>query len=65
MKFSKQKQRKISQRFGETSKLYIFKAVLYQVNTMRADFVSQGMNHAEGGWPKVLGSHESTRRNQL
>ena len=20
---------------------------------MRADFVSQGMNHAEGGWPKV------------
>ena len=32
---------------------------------MRADFVSQGMNHAEGGWPKVLGSHESTRRNQL
>jgi hypothetical protein len=24
-----------------------------QVNTIRADFISQGMNHAEGGWPKV------------
>ena len=24
-----------------------------KVNTIRADFLSQGMNHAEGGWPKV------------
>ena len=24
-----------------------------EVNTIRADFISQGMNHSEGGWPKV------------
>ncbi|XP_023346915.1 dynein intermediate chain 3, ciliary [Eurytemora carolleeae] len=26
------------------------------VNTVRADFVSQGMNHCEGGWPKMMES---------
>ena len=29
---------------------------LLQVNTIRADFISQGMNHSEGGWPKVAQS---------
>jgi hypothetical protein len=24
-----------------------------QVNTIRSEFLSQGMNHNEGGWPKV------------
>ena len=24
-----------------------------EVNTIRANFISQGMNHSEGGWPKV------------
>merc|ERR1719220_2549752 len=30
-----------------------------EVNTMRADFVSQGMNHAEGGWPKDINPNEN------
>ena len=30
-----------------------------EVNTIRADFISQGMNHSEGGWPKVSRSFSS------
>ena len=56
----KQKER----RFWETSKFSILKTVFYQVNTLRADFVSQGMNHAEGGWPKVLDAGEPTQPNR-
>ena len=60
----KQKERKICRRFWETSKFSILKAVFYQVNTLRADFVSQGMNHAEGGWPKVLDARKPTQPNR-
>ena len=33
--------------------------MLRQVNTMRAEFISQGMNHAEGGWPKEINPTEN------
>ena len=30
-----------------------------EINTTRADFISQGMNHAEGGWPKDINPAEN------
>lgn len=30
-----------------------------EINTIRADFISQGMNHAEGGWPKDINPVEN------
>ena len=32
---------------------------LFQVNTERAEFLSQGMNHVEGGWPKDINPSEN------
>ena len=32
---------------------------LFQVNTLRAEYVSQGMNHFEGGWPKDINPQEN------
>ena len=34
---------------------------LFQVNTERAEFLSQGMNHVEGGWPKDINPSENDR----
>ena len=33
--------------------------VYFQVNTERAEFLSQGMNHIEGGWPKDINPTEN------
>ena len=33
--------------------------VYVQVNTERAEFLSQGMNHVEGGWPKDINPAEN------
>ena len=35
-----------------------------QVNTLRAEYMSQGMNHFEGGWPKDINpaEHDQTMR---
>ena len=35
-----------------------------KVNTLRAEFMSQGMNHFEGGWPKDINpaEHDQTMR---
>jgi hypothetical protein len=30
----------------------------FQVNTLRAEYMSQGMNHFEGGWPKDINPAE-------
>ena len=35
---------------------YIFEK---KVNTLRAEYVSQGMNHFEGGWPKDINPQEN------
>jgi dynein intermediate chain 2 len=34
------------------------------VNTLRAEYMSQGMNHFEGGWPKDINpaEHDQTMR---
>ena len=37
----------------------IDKLCLFQVNTLRAEYVSQGMNHFEGGWPKDINPQEN------
>ena len=47
-----------------TAFVYHFKLIysnhrFLQVNTIRADFISQGMNHAEGGWPKDINPAEN------
>jgi len=31
----------------------------FQVNTLRAEYSSQGMNHFEGGWPKDINPSEN------
>ena len=32
---------------------------LHEVNTFRAEYLSQGMNHFEGGWPKDINPAEN------
>jgi dynein intermediate chain 2 len=40
------------------------KQEILQVNTLRAEYMSQGMNHFEGGWPKDINpaEHDQTMR---
>ena len=45
---------------GKTiAQMLLFLSSLIQVNTERAEFLSQGMNHVEGGWPKDINPSEN------
>ncbi len=41
------------------AQMLVFLSSLIQVNTERAEFLSQGMNHVEGGWPKDINPSEN------
>ena len=32
---------------------------MHEINTFRAEYLSQGMNHFEGGWPKDINPAEN------
>ena len=32
---------------------------MHEINTFRAEYLSQGMNHFEGGWPKDINPSEN------
>ena len=36
-----------------------FHSSLHEINTFRAEYLSQGMNHFEGGWPKDINPSEN------
>jgi len=38
---------------------FIWMLILFKINTLRAEFMSQGMNHFEGGWPKDINPAEN------
>ena len=47
-------------KWEEESALLVYLYYLLQVNTIRSEFLSQGMNHNEGGWPKVYQALKGT-----
>ena len=38
---------------------------LHEINTFRAEYLSQGMNHFEGGWPKDINPAENDQTSRF